>query len=567
MKSFITNFLSVSAIYFGQHAGAAASPSPPPPTAKIANGTVYGVHSNTYNQDFFLSIPYAQPPVGNLRFRPPQYIKEKRDFQANTYGPHCYGYGGDQKGYEVSEDCLTLNIVRPIIKTGAYDKLPVALWIHGGGFVMGGANDRRYNLTFIVEQSVKLGTPMIAVSINYRVAGWGFLSGREVAGTKNLNVGLKDQRMALHWIQENIQAFGGDPKKVTIFGESAGGFSVGLHQVAFDGRDDGLFRGTIMQSGSPIWYTPMAFPDTFQANYDALLKATGCATESDTLQCLRQVDVKRLNKALNTTNALVFGPVVDGEFISSLSSQAIKEGRYVKIPTIIGTTSDEGASFGQLGLNTTEEIRSFLGSATNYQNKTINRLLELYDTSVSVPPAENFTHPDEGTKLYGKQYHRVAAIVGDVWFIAGKRYVAQALSSKVPTWAYRVRTAPNGFAPWLRAPHFSEVAFVFYNLKAVGYQNGVEFTGETKDPLGGPNAAEYKKLADFMSKSWIRFVVSGDPSEGASEKDVKWLKYQDGSGKSQIVFDIYPNGTYMETDDYRKDGMELIMNSMLQNGV
>jgi len=148
----------------------------------------------------------------------------------------------------VAEDCLYLNVVRP----AGYEsgKLPVAFWIHGGGFYQGGGVDQRYNVSFMVQNSVNIGKPVIAVTINYRLSAWGFLSGsEELVDAGTLNLGLRDQRLALQWVQENIEAFGGDPDQVTIFGESAGAASVGFHLTAYSGRDDKLFRGAIMQSG------------------------------------------------------------------------------------------------------------------------------------------------------------------------------------------------------------------------------------------------------------------------------------------------------------------------------
>lgn len=131
------------------------------------------------------------------------------------------------------------------------------MWIHGGGFYMGGAVDRRYNLTFIVEQSVKIGKPIMAASIAYRLGAFGFLNGDEVMGAGQTNLGLRDQRLALQWIQENSAAFGADPSKVTIWGESAGAASVGFQLTAYNGRDDKLFRAAIMESGNPIAYGPL----------------------------------------------------------------------------------------------------------------------------------------------------------------------------------------------------------------------------------------------------------------------------------------------------------------------
>jgi carboxylesterase type B len=163
----------------------------------------------------------------------------------------CYGYGSDQWNYAVSEDCLYINVVRP--SGYEHEKLPVAFWIHGGGFNQGGGVDQRYNASFMVKNSVDIGKPIIQVSINYRLSVWGFLSGsQELVDAGGLNLGLRDQRLALQWVQENIKSFGGDPSQVTIYGESAGGASVGFHLTAYSGRDDKLFRGAIMQSGTNL---------------------------------------------------------------------------------------------------------------------------------------------------------------------------------------------------------------------------------------------------------------------------------------------------------------------------
>jgi carboxylesterase type B len=187
------------------------------PSAHIKNGTLTGVHSSSYNQDFFLGVPYAQPPVGGLRFRNPQSLNTTYNstYAATQYAPSCVGYGGDDLGYPLSEDCLYLNVVRPSGYEG--QQLPIGFWIHGGGLTMGGSRDLRYNLSFIVENSVKIGKPIMGVSLNYRLAGWGFLASDEVMGSGNTNIGFRDQRLALHWLQENIAAFGGDPCKVTIW--------------------------------------------------------------------------------------------------------------------------------------------------------------------------------------------------------------------------------------------------------------------------------------------------------------------------------------------------------------
>lgn len=193
---------------------------PNEPIAQTVNGTYSGVYSSSYDQDFFLGMPYAQPPVGDLRFRQSRPLNTSwTDMKnATTYSDECIGYGSDQwvLGNKISEDCLTLNVVRP---SGISGSLPVAVWIHGGGFTEGGNADPRYNLSFIVQQSVYQRAPFIGVSINYRLQAWGFLFGEEVLEAGSANMAIRDQRLALHWVQENIAAFGGNPKNVTIWGE------------------------------------------------------------------------------------------------------------------------------------------------------------------------------------------------------------------------------------------------------------------------------------------------------------------------------------------------------------
>lgn len=179
----------------------------------MKNGTYTGVYSPEYDQDYFLGMPYAQPPVDDLRFRNPQSVDTAWHGAraADEYSPACVGYGPSQIGYEMSEDCLYLNVVRPA-GIGPEQDLPVIVWIHGGGFVQGSGVDLRYNMSFIVQQSQEMQQPILAVTLNYRLSAFGFLQGYDVEGadpTTGGNWGIRDQRLALHWIQENIGAFGG----------------------------------------------------------------------------------------------------------------------------------------------------------------------------------------------------------------------------------------------------------------------------------------------------------------------------------------------------------------------
>lgn len=189
------------------------------PIVTLRNGSYFGIHSNRYRQDFFLGIPFAQPPVGDLRLRLPASLNTTWTGirNATEYSPACFGYGEDTQigaGNYCSEDCLALNVVRP--SGYEQEKLPIAVWIYGsvrafgtkgnaqftnqesrGGFYEGSNRDPRYNLSFIVEQSVEISKPIIGVSINYRLHGWGFLYSQDVLNAGVANLGLRDQRYEL----------------------------------------------------------------------------------------------------------------------------------------------------------------------------------------------------------------------------------------------------------------------------------------------------------------------------------------------------------------------------------
>jgi len=192
------------------------------------------------------------------------------------------------------------------------------------------------------------------------------------------NLGLKDQRLALHWIQENIAGFGGtfragimdhqlieigDPSKVTIWGESAGAESVGFHLVAYNGRDDKLFRAGIMESGNPIYSDATNGSDYYQPVYAALVETAGCSNCSDSLDCLRKLPLLVLNNILNTTEFNSgWNPAFDGDFVARLGSEQLTDGSFVHVPLISGANTDEGTAFSPLGIDNTADFVYYLNS-------------------------------------------------------------------------------------------------------------------------------------------------------------------------------------------------------------
>lgn len=239
------------------------------------------------SQEIFLGIPFASAP----RLQRPQTLNNTWNGTraATEFGLTCAGFGtNNQQNWPVGEDCLNLNIVRPR-GTRPGDRLPVLVWIYGGGFRQGAIRDPEFNTSFMVQTSVQIGIPMIAVSLNYRLSGFGFLNSKEIQDDGVSNLALRDLWKGLEWLKENLEGFGGDPKKVTLWGESGGAVAISYLTAAYQGNNSGLFRGAIISSGSlfgPIsdFFASYAIQ---QPLYNAVVGLTGCSNATSTLQCLR----------------------------------------------------------------------------------------------------------------------------------------------------------------------------------------------------------------------------------------------------------------------------------------
>ncbi|CAK5270089.1 unnamed protein product [Mycena citricolor] len=546
---------------------AAAAVGASQPAVTIQNGTVRGVTLPELNQNLFLGIPYAQPPVGELRLRPPRSINASfGTLDATAYGPHCWsafttGFD-DNSGFQNSEDCLTLNVIQPtnVTQKGPF---PVDVWIHGGGLFTGGSADFRYNGSYLVQASIANGAPIVFVSINYRLASFGFLAGKQLADEGSLNLGVRDQRLALHWVQENIAKFNGNPKKVTIHGQSAGSNSVHTQIVAYGGRDDKLFTQAIPQSGSGSRF-PQPTDAGLQATFTALLGNTTCAstlngTAAAQLACVRGLPVDAFrNHSVGTT-----GIVRDGDFIQTPSVyQSYKTGKWVKVAFLTGSNTDEGRSFARLGANTTADA---------YNNLTVvpaqfrSRLLELYPDNPELGSPFN-TGPFELDPVQnglfatpGTQNKRVSAIVGDVMEYAGPRFVGQTVAHQVPFYKYRFNHIPYSvsFSVEDFVGHFVEVAYSFNsqnNDTAFWVQN--HFTATYLGP-GAPVADRF--LGFYMSRSWAAFIATGDPNNAKVTSKIAWPKYSEGG--QQLVWQT--QGSALEKDNFRAEAMDYIIDNVL----
>lgn len=520
-------------------------------TVTIANGTITGKFIQSYNQDAYLGIPYAAVPTGSLRFANPQVYNGSWNYtkEFTEFGDACIASGGtDNKGLPQSEDCLTLNVVKP---HGDCSDLPVAIWIHGGGFQDGTSRRDPYNLSFIIQNSVEVGMPFIGVSINYRLDGFGFLESRDTEIRGWSNVGLRDQLKAIEWVHENIAAFGGNPGHIVIWGESAGAISAGL--LLNSGYLGDYVKGAIMQSGAGM--SPniglKGVGVEVDELYETLTDHFNCTDAIDSLSCLQNVDANDLQYAFNATNKILPGtgfryPYFDGDVIPRSGYLTAKNGFAHKAALLVGTNTDEGISFTAPGQNTTELMFAGLRSKfVNLKNATLEHLNDLYplgDSLVESPldPTYNKT-PVVIPSSYGEHYRRAATIATDLYYAVPVRLSAQFFAEQgLPVYKYRfnIPDKQDEDNPKAGSQHFQEVVYVFDNNQAPE-----DITkGSTWNP--NPNSP---KIADEMSKNWAAFIHNFNPNfNGASGE---WPQY--GETGQNRVFDL--NGLYNEDDDWREE--------------
>ncbi|OAX38437.1 alpha beta-hydrolase [Rhizopogon vinicolor AM-OR11-026] len=516
------DFVDISPLY--RHAA---------PTVTLDTATVTGVASGSVNE--WLGIPFALPPTGNLRFQLPQPIPSyNTSFSATAYGPACPqqpptipippGLPAETIDYVTSaiyntlvpssEDCLTVNVVAPANATPG-SNLPVVIWIYGGGYETGGTSS--YNGSVIINKAIGLNVPAIYVSMNYRLTAFGFLASKEVKEAGVGNLGMQDQRQAMRWVQKYISAFGGDPTKVTIWGESAGAWSVGLHMITNGGNPEGLFRAAFMESGSPI---PIGDITHGQGYYDFIVDQTGCAGSSDTLQCLREVPYDTLmNATKNTPNlfsyqslAIAWLPRVDGVFLTADPQQLVLQGSVADIPFVTGDCDDEGTlfSFSTLNITTDAQLAEYLQTYwfPGAPAATIQQLLLDYPQG----PTQGSPYDTGDLNELSAQFKRIASIQGDAAFQAPRRFFLQQRSGLQNTWAFLSKRLK--LVPILGSFHTSDLLNVY----------------------GGHDMASYL----------VRFVTNLDPNGSGTLAWPKWttsapnlLTFLDGLIPQEITQDTY----------------------------
>ncbi|KAH7039810.1 Alpha/Beta hydrolase protein [Microdochium trichocladiopsis] len=530
------------------------------PTAKVRNGTYAGVSLSGFKQDAFLGMPYAQDTGGQNRFRVPQALNTSWSGvrTAQNYGNACPDPDPTDALYGMSENCLSINVVRPTKKASDKAPLPVVVWIHGGSYHYGTTGLPSYNLSYIVQQSVAMGKPILATSINYRKGGWGNMYSIEVQGSGQTNLALRDMRQALAWIQENIAAFGGDPKRVTIWGESSGSFAVGQLLLSYGGRTDGLFHRSIQESGgaTTAWYNGT---DWYQPTYNTIVDAVNCTDAVDTLDCLRTVPYDKLAPLIdpNLYPGPGWYPTVDGDIMPQFPTELYAQGKFAHVPHIYGTNSDEGTDNAQPGINTDDELREWLQREVGfgYPASVVERIMQLYpdDPAQGVPINTGLqTFEDMGR---GKQYKRVAAIAGDIFYHGPRLAEARSYAQYNPsnTFVYRFNT--RGYLPATTDAN-GTVTPAGLNFDYLGVEHATEVPFVFNNPDGVGPWPEYRALSTAMSGMWINFVNSGNPN---GKGVPAWPRYADGpKGKNLVLQTRSQGGFYVEDDTYRLQGREYL---------
>ncbi|MDW3651925.1 MAG: carboxylesterase family protein [Bacteroidia bacterium] len=502
------------------------------PTVRTASGMLQGVTEAEVS--IFKGIPYAAPPVGEFRWRPPQPVSAWEGVRdANTFGPNCaqsgWGAAPGTISEGSSEDCLYLNVWKPA-EAKANAKLPVMVWIHGGGFVGGsGSGPGTAGHTF-AKQGI------ILITINYRLGRLGHFAfpalSAEHPDEPKGSYAYMDQIAALQWIQENIAVFGGDPDNVTIFGFSAGGVSVHSLMTIPDAK--GLFHKAISQSGGgrdgvltgrPI-RTENADPfykvsaETIGINFARKHGIEG--TDAAALAKLRALSVEEIVDGGQESDGqggprTYSGPILDGKFVVESAESAYKAGRQAKIPLMIGSNSAEiGGSFVNTS-STKEELFSLFGELAE-EAKTA------YDP--------------EGTKEFAEVITKFNT--DWVWAEPGRLTAKSFVAQKSPAYIYHFGYVPAPMQERMRfgAGHGSEIAYVFNTLDA---------------RWGAPETTpEDQQVAQIMNTYWTNFAKTGDPNGKGLPK---WPVY---TLKKNEILDIQADGKAVGKPDPRKPRLDVI---------
>jgi len=439
----------------------------------------------------FLGVPYASPPVGDLRWQPPRdAARWSPVLQATKFANTCVQ---PQRGVFAApsntEDCLYLNVFTPKTESDPAARQPVMIWFHGGGLFSGESND--YDGSKLARRG-----NVIVVTTNYRVGALGFFSHPAInaEGHPFANYGIMDQQSALRWVQRNIAAFGGDPGNVTIFGQSGGGTAVMSNLVS--PLSKGLFHRAINESGTRIAVTPPAKMLKLGEEFAA---AAGCSDQS--AKCLRSLTVQQvLDHQAGILGVVPDFPTVDGTIIPHKALEAFSQGLFNQVPIMTGLVAEEQAYFlpepNTHKVLTADEFNHY---AASFGAAHAQKLLAKY-------PLASYPSPSLAEIAMAQGFKSCTA-----------RLLDQQWSKYVPVYAYQFedRTAPSYFPAVsypMRAYHTSELQYLF-----------PLFHGGQGTPH--PLSEAQERLSDLLVDYWTTFARYGTPDHSADRALPPWPKY------------------------------------------
>jgi para-nitrobenzyl esterase len=456
-----------------------------PTTVKTDKGKVEGALTTDAKVAAFKGIPYAAPPVGDLRWQPPQpAAKWKGTRAAKEFGSRCIQSSSyaDLVFHDPgpSEDCLTLNVWTP---AGAkHSSLPVMVWIHGGGFIGGGTSEPRQDGQFLAHRNI------VIVSMNYRLGIFGFFAHPELTAESahhaSGNYGLLDQAAAIAWVKRNIAAFGGDPKNITIFGESAGSFSVSA-QMASPLTKGSISKG-IGQSGGAFYSDSLRFPPrevSEQTDSDFAQTAFGTSKLAD-LRKLSSDEILKAAMAKTTPPPPRFGPDVDGYFLPDSVPNIYAAGQQAHVPLLAGWNADEGRGATLLA-NPPVTAESFAAQAQRDFGARAPDFLAVYRA----------TSDDEARTSAG-DFGGDSFIAYSTW----RWLEAHVQTGNSPTYRYFLTLGSPGdkYHPaMLGAFHSDDIEYVFGTLDS------------RPEAIWRP---EDRTLSDQIGQYWTNFARTGDPN-------------------------------------------------------